>query len=139
MTNDKYSIELLMLDINAWNHLISKHCVNKWTQTTHLKIKTPTNYLLTNHIHTRAYMYAHMIGIMVRVSANHPRNQGSIPGWFIAKTQKMVLEASLLNFQNYKVRFNGKWNNLRKRVAPSITYQCSSYWKVTLRVTLDYE
>ena len=31
----------------------------------------------------------------------------------------MVLDASLLNIQYYKVRIKGKWDNLRKGVAPS--------------------
>ena len=37
------------------------------------------------------------IGMMVRVLTNSPGDQGSIPGWVITKTQKMVLDASLLN------------------------------------------
>ena len=39
------------------------------------------------------------IGMMVRVFANGPGALGSIPGWVIPKTQKMVLDASLLNTQ----------------------------------------
>ena len=34
---------------------------------------------------------------MVRVFANAPGDLGSIPGRIIQKTQKMVLEATLLN------------------------------------------
>ena len=44
------------------------------------------------------------IGLAVRVFANGPRDLGSIPGRVIPKTQKMVLDASLLNTQHYKVR-----------------------------------
>ena len=44
------------------------------------------------------------IGIMVRVFANGPGDQGSIPGWIIPKTQKIVLDAGLLNIQHYKVK-----------------------------------
>ena len=36
---------------------------------------------------------------MVRVFANGPGDLGSIPGRVITKTQKMVLDASLLNTQ----------------------------------------
>ena len=43
-----------------------------------------------------------------RVFANGPGDLGSIPGWVIPKTQKMVLDASLLNTQHYKVRIKGK-------------------------------
>ena len=44
-----------------------------------------------------------LIGIMVRVFPNGLEDQGSILGWVIWKTQKMVLVASLLNTQHYKV------------------------------------
>ena len=42
------------------------------------------------------------------VFANGPGDRGSIPGRVIPKTQKMVLEAILLNTQYYKVRIKGK-------------------------------
>ena len=48
------------------------------------------------------------MGVMVRVFANHPGDRGSIPGRVISKTQKMVLDVSLLNTQHYKVRIKGK-------------------------------
>ena len=40
---------------------------------------------------------------MSRVFANGLGDRGSIPGRVIPKTQKMVLDASLLNTQHYKV------------------------------------
>ena len=46
--------------------------------------------------------------MMVRVFANGPGDLGSIPGWVILKTQKMVLDAALLNTQQYKVGIKGK-------------------------------
>ena len=60
------------------------------------------------------------------------------PGRVIPKTQKMVLDASLLNTQHYKVRIKGKVEQSREGVAPSPTPWCSSYRKGSLRVTLDY-
>ena len=48
------------------------------------------------------------IGLAVRVFANGPGDLGSIPGRVIPKVQKMVLDASLLNTQHYKVRIKGK-------------------------------
>ena len=39
---------------------------------------------------------------MVRVFTNGPGDLGSIPDRIIPKTQKMVLDASLLNIQHYK-------------------------------------
>ena len=44
------------------------------------------------------------IGLMSRVFANIPGDQGSIPGL----NQKMVFDATLLNTQHYKVRTKGK-------------------------------
>ena len=48
------------------------------------------------------------IGMMVRVFANCLGELGSIPGRVIPKTQKVVLDASLLNTQHYKVRIKSK-------------------------------
>ena len=55
------------------------------------------------------------IGLAVRVFANGPGDLGSIPGRVIPKTQKMVLDASLLNTQHNKVRINGKVEQSRER------------------------
>ena len=55
------------------------------------------------------------IGIMVRVFANGPGDLGSIPGRVIPKTQKMVLDAILLNTWHYKVRIKGKVEPYRER------------------------
>ena len=41
---------------------------------------------------------------------------GSLPGRVIPKTQKMVLDATLLNTQDYKVRIKGKVQQSRKKV-----------------------
>ena len=70
--------------------------------------------------------------------ANGPGELGSIPGRVIPKTQKMVLDASLLNSQHYKVRIKGKVEQSREGVAPCPTLWCSSFRKGSLRVTLDY-
>ena len=53
--------------------------------------------------------------LAVRVFANRPGDLGSIPGRVIPKTQKMVLDASLLNTQQYKVRIKGKVEQSRER------------------------
>ena len=62
---------------------------------------------------------------MVRVFANGSGDSGSIPGRVIPKTLKMILDATLLNTQHYKVRV--KWSNPGKGVVPSPTPWCSSY------------
>ena len=45
---------------------------------------------------------------MVRVFANVPGDLGSIPGRVMPKTQKVVLDAALLNTQHYKVGIKSK-------------------------------
>ena len=52
---------------------------------------------------------------MVRVFANSPVDLGSISGRIIPKTQKMVLDASWLNTQNYKVQIKGKVEQTKER------------------------
>ena len=56
-----------------------------------------------------------LIGLMGRVFANGPGDMGSILGHVIPKTLKMVLDTSLLNTQQYKVRIKGKVEQLRER------------------------
>ena len=51
--------------------------------------------------------------------ANSPGDLGSILGRVIPKTLKMVLDTSLFNTQQYKVRIGGKVEQPRKGVAPS--------------------
>ena len=68
--------------------------------------------------------------ILSRVFANRPGD----PCHIIPKTLKMVLDTSLLNTQQYKV----KWSNPGKGVAPSPISRCSSYWKESLLVALDF-
>ena len=50
----------------------------------------------------------------------------------------MVLYATLLNTQHYKVRIKVKWSNPGKGVVLSPTPWYSSYQKGSLRVTLNY-
>ena len=53
--------------------------------------------------------------MMVRVFTNGPGDLGSIPGRVIPKTQKMVLDTSLLNTQHYKVCVKSKVEQPRER------------------------
>ena len=52
---------------------------------------------------------------MVRGFANDQGDLGSIPGQVIPKTQKMVLDASLINTQQYKVKIKGEVEQSRER------------------------
>ena len=81
------------------------------------------------HSDLNTYKLFH-IGLAVKVFTNGP---GVIP-----KTQKMVLDASLLNTQHYKVQIKGKVKQSREGVTPSPTPWCCSYRKGSLRVTVDY-
>ena len=62
---------------------------------------------------------------MSRVFANRPRDRGSISGRVIPKTQKMLLDATLLSIIWHGSRV--KWSNPGNGVAISPTPQCSSY------------
>ena len=50
-----------------------------------------------------------------RVFPNGLGDWGSIPGRVIPKTQKMVLDISLLNTQHYEAHFKGKVKQSRER------------------------
>ena len=54
------------------------------------------------------------IGLMSRVFANGLGDWGSIQSRVIPKTQKIVLDAALLNTQHYKVRIKGKVKQSRE-------------------------
>ena len=53
-------------------------------------------------------------------------------GRVIPKTLKMVLDI-FLTLSNIRYVSRAKWSNRKKRVAPSPTPWCSSYWKGSLR------
>ena len=55
------------------------------------------------------------LALVGRVFANGPRDLGSIPGQVTPKSLKMVLDTSLLNTQQYKVRIKGKVEQSRER------------------------
>ncbi len=65
-------------------------------------------YLTLNKLKLLILLKLTDIGIMVRGFANSPGDLGSIPSQVIPKTLKMVLDASLLNTQYYKVLIKGK-------------------------------
>ena len=56
-----------------------------------------------------------VIGLVGRVSVNSLGDLGSIPAFVIPKTLKMVLDTSLLNTQQYKVRIKSKVEQSRKK------------------------
>ena len=77
------------------------------------------------------------LNINVKNFSNGPVDLGSIPGRVIRKTQKIVLDATLLNTQHYKVRIEGKVEQSRERSKALPTPWYNSYREVSLRATLD--
>ena len=80
--------------------------------------------------HTHTHTHTCPVG---KVFANCLGDQGSIPGWVIPKTQKMILDT----LSNIKYISRVKWSDPEKGVVPFPTPQCSSYWKGSLQVSLD--
>ena len=74
---------------------------------------------------------------MSRVFANGPGDRSSIPGGIIQKTQKWYLMPSCLTLSITRYGSGLEWNYPENRLAPFSTPRCSSYWKRSLRVTLD--
>ena len=76
-------------------------------------------YISMRRLNWKFRYYNHLqSGVAVRVFANGPGDLGSISGRVIPKTQKMVLDASLLNTQHYKVRIKGKVEQSWERSSP---------------------
>ena len=69
---------------------------------------------ICEHIFMSLYMYR-LIGLVGRVFTKGLGDLGSIPGRVIPKTLKMVLDTSLLNTLQYKVRIKGKVDQSRER------------------------
>ena len=78
-----------------------------------------TTILVLNKVAQKSYFLKINISFFIdlagRVSANGPGDLDSIPGRVIPKTLKMVLDTSLLNTQQYKVRIEGKVEQYRER------------------------
>ena len=79
--------------------------------------------MFNRHVYTYIYatpiiLYTSSLPELVECSPNGLGDLGSIPGCVIPKFLKMVLDTSLLNSQQYKVRV--KWSNPGKGVAPSL-------------------
>ena len=67
-----------------------------------------------------------------------PGDLGSITGRVIPKTLKWYLIPPCLTLSNIRYVSRVKLTSRGKGVAPSPTVRCSSYWKGSLLVALDY-
>ena len=86
---------------------------------------------------SQQFLFRLIFGLMSRMFTNGPSGLGSIGGPVIPKTKKMVLNAALFSTQYYKKLIKDKCSNPGNEVVPSLTPRCSSYWKGSLRVTLN--
>ena len=83
---------------------------------------------LLHQLYIYIYIYIYrLIGQGGRVFANYP---GDFKKWYL------IPPCLALSDIRYVSRV--KWCNPGKRVAPSPTPRCSSYWKGSLRIALDY-
>ncbi len=85
-------------------------CLSSYFTFNFLKLKLILIYNRVVYYHTILD-----ISLAVRVFTNGPGDRGSIPARVIPKTQKLVLDASLLNTQHYKVWIKGKVEQSRER------------------------
>ena len=97
------------------------------------------------HTHTHTYIYIYiyiyisrLISLVGRVFAKSPGDLGPSSGRLISKTFKIVLLPPCLTLCIIRYVSRVKCRNSGEGVAPSATPWCSSYWKRSLRVTIDY-
>ena len=108
-------------------------------------LKQKKKYEFEYHTELIPYLQFLLIGLhfqwvwlIGRVFANGPGDLISIPGHVILKTLKMVLDTSFLSTQQYKVCIKDKEEQSKDRRSALPTLRCSSYWKESLLVALDY-
>ena len=104
-----------------------------------IQFSISTQFNCQKHFYFKLFKQSYItIQLSVTSVRQWPGRPGFNPRSSHTKDSKMVLDASLLNTQHYKVRIKGKVEQSREGVAPSPTHWCSSYRKGRLRVTLDY-
>ena len=102
---------------NIWEELLHQCVCGSWHFLIHV-LNSPGGKIWKDKIF-RVSIYSYkinrLIGLMGRVFTNGPGDWGSIPGWIMSKTLKMVLDTSLLNTQHYKVCIKCKVKQSRRR------------------------
>ena len=113
---------LVTLFLNKWIAFICLHTV-KWFQVLLFNISNSIYQVFwcnMNNLHTAEWFQITknndnpFIGQMSTVFTDGLGDQGSIQGRVIPKTQRMVLDTTLLNTQHYKVRIKGKVEQSRE-------------------------
>ena len=108
---------------------------------THILFQSFGRYVLrpfSGVCQTREPSRNRLIDLVGRVFANGLGDLGSIPGRVIPKTLKWYLIPPCLTLSNIRYISRVKRSNSGKGVAPSPKHRCSSYWKGSLLVALDY-
>ena len=95
-------------------------------------------YLCMSVCQLSMYLYVSPISLVVEYSpiARETGVQSQVES--CQRLQKRYLIPPCLTLSIIRYVSRVKWNNPGKGVAPSPTPQCSSYWKGSFRVTLDY-
>ena len=137
-----YHIYMIWFDWVLWNihhcRLFNvKSCLYIYIKYIRFGIEPKSTGLLANTLPI-IYIYIRLMRQVGRMFGNGPVDLGSIPGRVIPKTQKMVLDTSLLNTLHYKVCIKGKVEQSSKRSSAPPPPKCSSYWKRSLLVAIDY-
>ena len=91
----------------AWSFTISSFALNVWGTTLSILIMVAS-------ILQEWFLWFYPI-IVGRLFANGQEDLGSIEGHVIPKTLKMIIDAFLLNNQQYKVRIKGKVAQSKER------------------------
>ena len=136
--------KLRLTQIFSWNETKWGLFFNLASLTVYTHLPSILQYLeligQKSHQQNISSAYRLLICLVGRVFANGPGDLGSIPGWVIPKTfkKKWYLLPLCLTLSNIRYISRVKWSNPGKGVAHSPTTQCSSYWKGSLQVGLDY-
>ena len=99
-------------------------------------LKCKNSKIKYKRVHRRLSYIMIMIGLPVRVFARQTGVQSQVESYQRLKKWYLLPPCLTLSIIRYESRV--KWNNPGKGVAPFHTRWCNSYWKGSLRVTLDY-
>ena len=96
----KHSLVKIISWISIGRNGIPTHWINIYTLWAEGRYSVCYSYIIINSSPTFISPYIYIYGMKVRVFANGPGDWVSTPGRVIPKTQKIVLDASLLNTQH---------------------------------------
>ena len=141
-----YNSKFFVLRIVTWSYNCLLIIINylKWYKCVQTNDFNQIEIITRQHIIITGHWYN---GLSVR---QWPGRPGFLfPGRVIPKTQKMVLDSSLLNTRHYKVRINGKMEQFRERSSalpfekgtygsPSTTVANFTFFYITINMRWGY-